>query len=75
MIRKLRLTTLLILALALLAAPSALARVSGEGGNRFPMEIRNMTSENVNLMLVKTDGKVQDLPRPVSDHLWAALAH
>ena len=31
---------------------------------------------NVNKrLLVKTDGKVQDLPRPVSDHLWAALAH
>jgi hypothetical protein len=56
MIRKLRLTTLLILALALLAAPSALARVSGEGGNLFPLEIRNMTSENVNMVLVKTDG-------------------
>ena len=31
---------------------------------------------NVNKrLLVKADGNVQDLPRPVSDHLWAALAH
>lgn len=26
-------------------------------------------------LLVKKDDSVQDLPRPLSDHLWAALAH
>jgi hydrogenase maturation factor len=25
--------------------------------------------------LVRNDGNAQDLPRPISDHLWAALAH
>ncbi|HEX9261804.1 MAG TPA: hypothetical protein VF893_04680, partial [Candidatus Bathyarchaeia archaeon] len=26
-------------------------------------------------IITRKDGSVQDLPRPASDHLWAALAH
>lgn len=56
MIKKLHLAIVLMLVLSLLAASSALARESSEGGSLFPLEIRNMTGENVNLVLVKTDG-------------------
>jgi hypothetical protein len=56
MIKKLHLATLFILVLSLLAAPSALARESGEGGSLFPLEIRNMTGQPINLVLVRSDG-------------------
>jgi hydrogenase expression/formation protein HypE len=40
----------------------------------YAAEIGEFGSNFHKRLLIRKDGSVQDLPRPVSDHLWAALA-
>jgi hydrogenase maturation factor len=42
--------------------------------NVYAAEIGAFESNVNKRLLIRKDNSVQELPRPVSDHLWAALA-